>query len=108
MPWTADRWPPQSADPLDAAVVFGEMRAALAERNGLVPAGFVPGPPARWDPIRGTPAGGEGAPWPTVANFQYQIQEMLTLVWPLRWWDPTRESLYTLANLCRDAFGAAA
>ncbi len=106
MPWTADRWPPQPADPLDAAIVFGETRAALAERNGLVPAGFVPGPFARWDPIRGTPAGGEDAPWPTVANFQYQVQEMLTLAWPLRWWDPTREALYTLAALCQDAFGA--
>ena len=62
MPWSPDRWPPQPADPLDTEAVFGEMRAALAERNGLVPAGFVPGPFARWDPILGTPAGGEGAP----------------------------------------------
>jgi len=107
MPWSPDRWPPQPADPLDAEAVFGEMRAALAERNGLLPAGFVPGPPARWDPILGTPAGGEGAPRSTVANFQYQIHEMLTLVWPLRWWDPNREALYTLTTLCEDAFGAA-
>lgn len=106
MPWTADRWPPQPADPLDTQGVFGEMRSALAERDGLVPAGFVPGPFSRWDPVRGTPAGGEGDPLPTVANFQYQIHQMLTLVWPLRWWDPTREALYTLAHLCQDAFGA--
>jgi len=106
MPWTAEAWPPQPADPLDAEVVFGEMRSALLERDGLVPAGFVPGPFARWDPIRGTPAGGGDAPYPTVANFQFQIQEMLTLVWPLRWWDPNRETLYTLPNLCQDAFGA--
>jgi len=106
MPWTADRWPPQPADPLDTEVVFGEVRAGLAERDGLVPAGFVPAPFARWDPIRGTPTGGEGATLPTVANFQFQIQEMLTLVWPLRWWDPTREALYTLPHLCQDAFGA--
>jgi hypothetical protein len=106
MPWTADRWPPQPADPLDTDVVFGEMREALAERNSLVPAGFMPGPFVRWAPIRGTPAGGEGEPLPTVANFQFHIHQMLTLVWPLRWWDPNRKTLYTLPHLCQDAFGA--
>jgi len=106
MPWTADRWPPQPGDALDAEVIFNEVRSALAERDGLVPAGFVPAAFGRWDPILGTPAGGEPDPLPTVANFQFQVQEMLTLAWPLRWWDPNRQTLYTLANLCQDAFGA--
>jgi hypothetical protein len=106
MPWTPDRWPPLPGHPLDAEAVFNEVRAALAERNALVPAGFVPAAFARWDPIRGTPAGGDPDPRPTVANFQFQVREMLALAWPLRWWDPNRETLYTLAALCQDAFGA--
>jgi len=106
MPWTADRWPPQPGDSLDVDLVFNEVRAALSERNGLVPAGFVPAPLDRWDPVLGTPAGGVPDPLPTVANFQFQIHEMLSLTWPLRWWDPNREALYTPATLCQDAFGA--
>jgi len=106
MPWTPDRWPPAEGDPLDAAVVFGQMRAALAERDALVPAGYVPPAPARWDAIRGTPHGADPDPLQTVANFQFEIQEMLALAWPLRWWDPNRQDLYTLAHLCQDAFGA--
>jgi len=106
MSWTANRWPPEAADALDTAVIFNEMRAALAERNGLVPAGYVPDTFGRWDPLRGTPCGGDPDPLPTVANFQFQVQEMLTLTWPLRWWDPTRATLYTLPALCQDAFGA--
>ena len=106
MPWTAERWPPQPGNPLDTDIVFNEVRAALAERDGLVPAGFVPDPFDRWDPLLGTPAGGTPDPLPTVANFQFQVQEMLALEWPLRWWDPTRETLYAFASLCQDAFGA--
>jgi len=104
MPWSS-RWPPAPGDALDAEGIFGEMRTALVERNALVPADFVPGPFARWDPIRGTPAGGSPDPEPTVANFQHEIAEMLALSWPLRWWDPNRETLYTLEHLCLDAFG---
>jgi len=106
MPWTPDRWPPDSCDALDTDFIINEVRAALAERDGLVQAGYVPDVFDRWDPLRGTPAGGNPDPMPTVANFQFEIHQMLDLVWPLRWWDPNREALYTLANLCQDAFGA--
>lgn len=104
MPWS-DRWPPAGGDPMDAETVFEELRAALLERDALVPAGRVPGEFARFDPVRGTPKGGE-PPHGTVANLQDEIAAMLALAWPLRWWDPNRETLYTLANLCQDAFGA--
>ncbi|MGB3087697.1 MAG: hypothetical protein WBC53_08255, partial [Phycisphaerae bacterium] len=104
MPWS-NRWPPSATDALDTDGILNEMRLALVERDGLVPTGWVPGEFSRWDPLRGTPAGGEGDPYPTVANFQHEIQEMLTLVWPLRWWNPNREALYTLVHLCQDAFG---
>jgi hypothetical protein len=40
-----------------------------------------------------------------MANFQYQVQEMLRLEWPYQWWDPVREDLYAFPNLCQDAFG---
>ena len=103
MPW-GDSWPPLRCDALDAEAVFNEVRAALLERDGLVPAGQVPPAFARFAPLRGTPKGGT-PPHRTVANFQHEIQEMLDLVWPLRWWDPTRETLYVLQALCQDAFG---
>jgi len=106
MPWTAQRWPPQAGDAFDTDGVMNEVRAALVERNVLVQAGWVPAAFDRWDPARGTPAGGTGNPYPTIANFQYEVQAMLNLVWPLRWWDGGREDLYTLAHLCQDAFGA--
>jgi hypothetical protein len=83
---------------------MNELRAALAERNSLVPAGWVPEEFNRWDPLRGTPAGGGSQPWPTVANFQYEIQEMLLLEWTMQWWDLQRDDLYTLVNLCQDSF----
>jgi len=105
MPWTSDRWPPEKGDALDTDLVLNEVRGALVERDGLVPAGWVPDEFSRWDPLRGTPAGGGPDPYPTVANFQYEIQEMLSLAWPLRWWDPNRQDLYTLTTLCQDAFG---
>jgi hypothetical protein len=105
MPWTAERWPPEAGDAFDTDGVMNEVRAALQERDGLVQAGWVPDTFSRWDPIRGTPAGGRGTPNPTVANFQYEIQEMLDLAGPLRWWDAARGSLYTLTHLCQDAFG---
>ena len=103
MPW-GDQWPAVRGDALSAEHVFNELRAALLERDGLVPAGQVPPAFARFSPIRGTPKGGQ-PPHRTVANFQHEVQEMLALVWPLRWWDPTREALYTLQTLCQDAFG---
>jgi hypothetical protein len=105
MPWTANRWPPEKADAIDTDVVLNEVRAALQERNRLVPAGYVPEEFHRWDPLRGTPKGGSPTPWPTAANFQYEVQQMLLLAWPLRWWDPNREQLYALPDLCEDAFG---
>ncbi len=104
MPWS-EKWPPTSGDPLDAETVFEEMRAALAERDALVPAGRVPGEFARFDAVRGTPAGGD-PPHRTAANLQDEVAAMLELAWPLRWWDAGRVTLYTLANLCQDAFGA--
>ena len=106
MPWTLDRWPPEPRDALDTDFIINEVRAALAERDGLVQAGYVPDEFGRWDPLRGTPTDGDPAPAPTVANFQFEIQEMLDLTWPLRWWDPNRNMLSALANLCQDAFGA--
>jgi len=104
MPWTSDRWPPAKADAIDTDTIMNELRAALAERDSLVPAGCVPAEFGRWDPLRGTPAGGDSPPWPTVANFQHEIQEMLLLAWPLQWWDPGRSTLYVFENLCQDAF----
>jgi len=105
MPWTSERWPPDVADALDTDLVMNEVREALDERDSLVPAGWVPEEFSRWDPLRGTPAGGTPTPYPTVANFQYEIQQMLNLVWPLRWWDANRGDLYLFTNLCQDAFG---
>jgi len=107
MPWTSDRWPPERGDAIDTDTIINEVRSALAERDCVVPAGFVPEEFARWDPLRGTPPGGEAPPFPTIANFQNEVREMLLMVWPYRWWDSTREDLYTLANLCQDAFGRA-
>jgi len=104
MPWTADRWPPAKADAIDTDIIMNELRAALAERDSLVPAGWVPAEFSRWDPLRGTPAGGESPPWPTVANFQYEVQEMLLLAWTFQWWDLDRDGLYDLVNLCQDSF----
>ena len=106
MAWTPDRWPPAAGDPVDTDLVINEVREALAERDGLVQALCVPAEFSRFDPLRGTPAGAGLEPLPTVGTFQFEIQEMLGLVWPLRWWDPTRDELYTLPNLCHDAFGA--
>jgi len=105
MPWTPDRWPPGPRDALDTDFIINEVRAALAERDGLVQAGYVPDVFDRWDPLRGTPTGADPDPLPTVANFQFEVQEMLDLAWPLRWWDSDRQMLYTLVNLCQDAFG---
>ena len=107
MPWTSARWPPERSDAIDTDIIINEVRSALAERDRVVPAGFVPEEFARWDPLRAGPPGGEAPPFPTIANFQNQVQEMLVMVWPYRWWDPNREGLYTLANLCQDAFGRA-
>jgi hypothetical protein len=106
MSWTPDRWPPAPADPIDAAVLLGDAHAALAERNALVPAGMLPEDWPRWAALRGTPGGGDPDPVRTVANLQRQVADMLTLAWPLRWWDDSRTDLYTLENLCQDAFGS--
>jgi hypothetical protein len=108
MPWTANRWPPAKGLPIDTDMVINELRSALVERSALVYAGYVPAAFARWAPLRGTPAGRGAAPYPTLANFQYEIAKMLELAQPLRWWDESRETLYTAANLYRDAFNAAA
>jgi hypothetical protein len=107
MPWTLDRWPPSKAETIDVDLIINEVRAALVERNDLVPAGWVPRAFLRWDRLAGTPSGGTPQPVATMANFQFEIQEMLGLVWPLRWWDSQREDLYTLSHLCQDAFGRA-
>jgi hypothetical protein len=104
MPWNAGRWPPAKADTIDTDTIMNELRAALAERDSLVPAGWVPAEFSRRDPLRGTPTGGS-PPWPTVANFQYEIQEMLLLAWTLQWWDIERDDLYAFADLCQDSFG---
>jgi hypothetical protein len=105
MPWTAGHWPPAKADAIDTDIIMNEMRAALAERDSLVPAGWVPAEFSRWDPLCGTPTGGEPQPWPTVGNFQYEVQQMLLLDWTLQWWDFERNNLYAFADLCQDSFG---
>jgi hypothetical protein len=105
MPWTSNRWPPEKGYPLDTDTVINAVREALHERDPLVPVLYVPAPFSRWDPLLGTPKGRAPEPLPTIANFQYEIQKMLGHVWPLRWWDPNREDLYTLVHLCQDAFG---
>ena len=105
MSWS-DRWPPAKGDALDTDLVVNQVRAALQERSALVPAGFVPAAFGRWDSLVGEPEGKtDGQPNPTMANFQHQVEQMLALVWPYRWWDSDRAALYTLANLCQDAFG---
>lgn len=103
MPWSP-AWPPERWRAIDTDLVVNDLRAALLERNGLVPAGKLPAAFSRWMPLRATPAGGT-PPHHTVANFQHQVEAMLALVWPLRWWDRGRGDLYTLASLCQDAFG---
>ena len=110
MSWS-DHWPAAKGGALDTDLVVNEVRAALAERDGLVPAGFVPAAFDRWAPLVGEPEGKTGLPGqggqpnPTMANFQHQVEQMLALVWPYRWWDAGRATLYTLATLCQDAFG---
>lgn len=84
--------------------MVNDIHAAFVKRNGLVPAGKLPAAFSRWQPLLATPAG-DDPPLHTMANFRYQIEAMLALVWPYRWWDPTRSQLYTFANLCQDAFG---
>jgi hypothetical protein len=107
MPWSPSRWPAARSNPLDVEV-FNEVRAALRERDDLVPAGYVAETAfARWEPIRGEPEGAGAAPYRTVANFQYEIEQMLGLVWPYRWWDAGRNQVYAFADLCQDAFGQA-
>lgn len=103
MVWSAS-FPPVRWTVPDTDLVINQIREALDERKGLVPAQFVPAAWSRWEPMLGTPKGGD-APRKVIANFQYQIQEMLTLAWGFRWFDFTRDELYTLANLLTDAFG---
>jgi hypothetical protein len=104
MAWTTNRWPVSAADAIDTDFVMNEVRQALVERGALVPANQTPHAFFRWQALRGTPAGGTPVPAPTVANFQFEVQEMLGLVWPVRWWDQARGDLYTLPHLCQDAF----
>jgi hypothetical protein len=107
MPWSPNRWPAARWSPLDLDV-FNEVRAALLERDDLVPAGYVAADPfERWEPIRGEPEGMDQTPYRTVANFQFEVERMLSLVWPYRWWDDARAQVYALADLCQDAFGRA-
>ena len=103
MPWSP-AWPPEKWRAIDTDEVENDLRAALLERNGLVPAGKLPTAFSRWQPLIATPAGGS-PPLHTMANFQSQVEAMLALVWPYRWWDRGRAALYTLVNLCQDAFG---
>ncbi len=104
MPWS-DLWPPAAGEPVLAAHL-SDVAAALAGRDALVPAGGVPAVSARFEPLRGTPAGGT-PPARTFASLQAAVAAQLALEYPLRWWDLGREQLYTLPALCQDAFGAA-
>jgi len=84
--WPVSRW-----NTPDDGAVFNDLVAALQERDDLVPAGFV------------GPTGLQ-----TVANFQYEIPQMLAQANAWRWWDRSRTALVTLANLLADTIGQAA
>jgi len=108
MGWSAV-WPVSRWDTPDDEQVFNDLVAALQERDDLVPAGFVPDDFARWNVLKGVPAGSGGPTGlQTVANFQYEIAQMLAQANSWRWWDRGRTGLTTLANLLTDSIGQAA
>lgn len=105
MGWSG-AWPASQWDTPDDEDIFNDLVAALGERDALVPAGFVPEAFSRLDVIRGVPHGTGGPTGTqTVANFQWEIAQMLAATGPWRWWDRTRDGLTTLANLLADAIG---
>jgi hypothetical protein len=93
--WPVERW-----DVPDDEAVFGELRAALEERDDLVPAGYVPAAYDRLDAIEGVPPTGQA-----LGAMQQEIAETLTAANPWRWWDLGRSQLLTLPNLLTDALG---
>ncbi len=102
MPWTANRWPLQPGDVLDADVVMNEVRAALAERDRLVPVGHVPHAFNRWMQARHAGrrwalahAHGCELPVPGPADAPDDVAAEVV---------GQRADLYTFANLCQDAF----
>lgn len=105
MGWSA-AWPVARWSVLDDTDVFNNMVSALAEREVLVPSGYVSGQYDRFDPIRGQPVSGGPTGLKTVSSLQKAIEQALSLVNDWRWWDHSRTQLYTLADLLNDAFGS--
>lgn len=105
MGWSAS-WPATRWQALDVDKVINDLRAALVERNGLVPTNRYPANVFdRWNPIVGEPE--DNVQGQVLANFQNHIEQTLLHVWPYRWWDPNRGQIYLFADLCQDGFGQA-
>lgn len=99
MGWSAV-WPVSRWDIPDDSNVFGNLRAALAERDALTPTGFLPGAYSRLETIEGVPPSTKA-----VGQFQKEVAELLVTGDPWRWWDRSRGQAYVLADLLTDALG---
>jgi hypothetical protein len=99
MAWS-DIWPVERWDVPDDVDVFGDLRAALLERDGLTPAGRIPSAYGRLDTIEGVPPSDQA-----LGRMQYEIDGLLQTLNPWRWWDRARGQLSTRANLLGDAVG---
>jgi hypothetical protein len=99
MGWSAV-WPVSRWDTPDDDNVFGNIRAALAERDALTPTGFLPGAYSRLDAIEGVPPSTQA-----VGQLQKEVAELLVTGDPWRWWDRSRGQAYVLADLLTDALG---
>ena len=101
MPWSA-HWPVERWNALEHQTVFNELRAALAERDAVVPAGCVPAVYARHDRVEGQSPSGQG-----LGRMQEELAAMLSGLNPWRWWDRSRGELLTPAHLLEEALGRA-
>jgi len=99
--WPVARW--SVPDDVD---VCNNLVSALAEREALVPSGYLSGQYDRFDPIRGQPTSGGPTGLKTVSSLQEAIAQALGLTNDWRWWDNSRTQLYTLADLLDDALGS--
>jgi len=107
MGWS-EAWPVARWSVPEDVEVFNNLVSALAEREALVPSGWLSGPYARLEPIRGQPASGGPTGPKTVAALQKTIAEELSGTNDWRWWDRSRGQLYSLSSLLTDAIGSAA
>ncbi|MBN2583390.1 MAG: hypothetical protein JXL80_09995 [Planctomycetes bacterium] len=107
MGWSA-AWPVARWSVPDDVDVFNNLVAALAEREYLVPSGYLSDEYDRLEVIRGQPAAGGPTGPKTVAALQKTIAQQLSESNDWRWWDRTRVQLYELADLLGDAFSASA